>query len=94
MLRFTGRAFFMNVYATETRVVMDRSLFETILERELKLRSLVLGLRKRQLAEHDLLMVALHELASGAGVKDHAYFARRWLREHREQEAGWFSLTV
>jgi hypothetical protein len=76
----------MKVTVTQDRIVVDRQVIEQLLAREGKWRALVLDLRRRQLAERDLLTQALHELASKTGAKDRVYFARRWLRDHREQE--------
>jgi hypothetical protein len=71
---------------TKTKVILDRGLFEELIARKSRTERLAVELRRRLEEEHELLLLALHELARERGRSDHAHFVRRWLRERRSQE--------
>lgn len=71
---------------TKTKVILDRGLFEELIERKGRTERLAVELRRRLEEEHELLLLALHELARERGRSDRAHFVRRWLREKRSQE--------
>jgi hypothetical protein len=72
------------ILVTRTRVVLDRSQFATLLMHNAKAKKLIERMRDRVAEEHQLLQVALHELAIALGKKDPQHFTRRWLAQHRE----------
>ena len=73
-----------NLIVTKTRVVLDRSQLVALLTRNAKERELIERMRDRLTEEHQLLQLALHQLALAEGKKDPQYFARRWLAQQRK----------
>jgi len=71
------------ILVTRTRVVLDRNQFATLLMHNAKAKKLIERMRDRVAEEHQLLQVALHELAIAQGRKDPQHFTRLWLRKHR-----------
>lgn len=71
---------------TLTKVILDPAVFEELMLKKSRTERLAVELRRRLEEEHELLRLALHELASERGRNDHAHFARRWLRDKRSHE--------
>jgi hypothetical protein len=73
------------ITATRSRVVMSRDALHALTGRLQAFRRLSERLRESLNEEHQLLLLALHQLAHERGIKDRQTFARRWQREHRRQ---------
>lgn len=71
---------------TKTKVILEPAVFEELMLRKARTQRLAVELRRRLETEHELLLLALHELASERGRNDHAHFARHWLRDKRSPE--------
>ena len=74
------------VFYFKTRVVLERADYERLLLQNSQRGRLAVELRRRLEDEHNLLMLALHQLAHMQKKPDRLHFTRRWLAEHREFE--------
>lgn len=71
---------------TKTKVILEAGVFEQLMLKKRRTERLAVELRNRLEDEHELLLLALHELARERGERDRAHFMRRWLREKRNHE--------
>lgn len=71
----------------KTRVVIAREGYDELVGRATRYGRLAHELRRQLEDEHDMLMLALHQLARERGAKDRGYFVRQWLRDYRGEPA-------